>query len=113
MSELLFTFTANGNPQSGIKWQNAKKTWKNTCAQSVFCGHHIYKEHIWSPYIVEHLTLQRKDSNTHDRHAVCSMKGIIVLWGTSLVNVPVSHKVLACLVKILAVLAMTSNFSLE
>jgi len=41
------------------------------------------------------------------------MKGIIVLWGTSLVNVPVSHKVLACLVKILAVLAMTSNFSLE
>ena len=41
--------------------------------QSVIRGHHIYKD-IWSPYIGEHLTLQREDSNTHDRHAVCLMK---------------------------------------
>ena len=40
--------------------------------RSVIRGHHIYKD-IWSSYIGEHLTLQRKDSNTHDRHAVCWM----------------------------------------
>ena len=26
----LFAFAANGNPQSGIKWQKAKKIWKST-----------------------------------------------------------------------------------
>ena len=30
----LFAFAANGNPQSGIEWQKAKKIWKNTCTRA-------------------------------------------------------------------------------
>ena len=37
--------------------------------ESVIRGHHIYKS-IWQPILGEQLTLERKEGNSHDRHAV-------------------------------------------
>ena len=42
--------------------------------ESVIRGHHVYKS-IWHPILGEQLTLEREDSNSHDRHAVSVMKG--------------------------------------
>ena len=42
--------------------------------QSVIRGHHVYKDY-WSPFSGEHLAVKHKDSNNHDRHAVCLLKG--------------------------------------
>ena len=36
-------------------------------------GHHIYKS-VWHPVLGEQLTLERENSNSHDRHAVSVMK---------------------------------------
>ena len=41
-------------------------------------GHHVYKS-VWHPVLGEQLTLERENSNSHDRHAVSVMKdGTIV-----------------------------------
>ena len=62
--------------------------------QSVIRGHHIYKD-IWSPYIGEHLTMQREDSNTHNRHAVCLMNLTLLLPFLLflIVSAPCSHRI--------------------
>ena len=54
----LFAFAANRNPQSGIEWQKAKKTWKSMRTRAWFVGiifTHTFG-YIWSPYIVHFMT---------------------------------------------------------
>ena len=46
--------------------------------ESAVRGHHVYKS-VWHPVLGEQLTLERENSNSHDRHAVSVMKdGTIV-----------------------------------
>ena len=39
----------------------------------VIHGHHVYKQ-VWTPFIIEELTLQQESHNSHDRFAVTVMK---------------------------------------
>ena len=54
----LFAFAANGNPQSGIEWQKAKKTWKSTHTRADSWASYLQR-HL-EPYIGEHLTLYNR-----------------------------------------------------
>ena len=74
----LFAFAANENPQRGIEWQKAKKTWKSTCTRA----------DSRASYLQRHLeSLYRRAPNS-----------VSPFWNLT--------KVLARLVKILAVLTI-------
>ena len=49
--------------------------------ESVIRGHHIYKS-VCHPVVGEQLTLERENSNSHDRHAVSVMKDTSIITRT-------------------------------
>ena len=49
---------------------------------SIVRGHHVYKS-VWHPVLGEQLTLERGNSNSHNRHALSVMKD-----GTIIGHVP-------------------------
>ena len=46
--------------------------------ESVIRGHHIYKS-VWSPRVGEIVSVDREHGNSHDRHAVCLLKGSSII----------------------------------
>ena len=46
--------------------------------ENIICDHYIY-ESVWSPTLGEIVSVDRKHGNTHDCHAICQLKGGLII----------------------------------